>query len=568
MSAGPPTPTSPSGSPSGSGRATPPGGTVLELRDLRVRFDLEAGTTRPVDGVSFRVGRGETVGLVGESGAGKSMTALSILGLVPPPGTAEEGSSIRYLPPRGGEEVELVGAPAGRLREIRGDRVAMIFQEPMSSLNPVQRVGAQIDEALRLHLGLRGERARERSVELLREVGIPEPESRYHAYPHELSGGMRQRVMIAMALACEPDVLVADEPTTALDVTIQAQILDLLKALQERHGMAVILVTHDLAVVSEVCDRVLVMYAGRLVEEGPVERVFTRPAHPYTRSLLELIPRGAVGREPRRSLEEAPLLEVRGLETTFPARGRGGRDVRAVAGVDFEVRRGETLALVGESGSGKTTTGRSVLRLVEPTAGSVVFDGVDVRALDEAALRAFRRRAQIVFQDPYGSLNPRLTVRSMLDEVLRVHRLGGDGPGRARRVEELLERVGLDSSMAGRFPHEFSGGQRQRLGIARALAVEPELIVLDEPVSALDVSIQAQIVELLGELQETSELAYLFISHDLSLVESISDRVAVMYEGRIVETGTTRRIWDAPEHPYTRTLLAAIPGRDAPRAEG
>jgi peptide/nickel transport system ATP-binding protein len=538
-------------------------GPVLEIRDLRVRFDLEAGTTRPVDGVGFTIGRGETVGIVGESGAGKSMTAMSILGLLPAPGVPDAGSSIRYTS-EAGEETELVGAGAERLRRIRGDRIAMIFQEPMSSLNPVQRVGAQIDEALRLHLGMRGAEARARSVELLREVGIPRPEERYASYPHELSGGMRQRVMIAMALACEPDLLIADEPTTALDVTIQAQILDLLKSLQERHGMAVLLVTHDLAVVAEVCDRVLVMYDGEIVEAGRVADVFERPRHEYTKSLLSLIPRGEGGRESRVDPAVEPLLEVRGLVTTFPGPGRSKEPIRAVDGVDFEVRRGETLALVGESGSGKTTTGRSVLRLVEPTEGSVRFDGIDVRALGVEELRAFRRRAQIVFQDPYGSLNPRLTVGSMLDEVLKVHRLAGDAAGRRARVESLLDRVGLEPGMASRFPHEFSGGQRQRLGIARALAVEPELIVLDEPVSALDVSIQAQIVRLLGELQEERGLAYLFISHDLSLVESISDRVAVMFEGRVVETGSTRQIYTSPRHPYTRALLASIPGRRGP----
>lgn len=536
---------------------------VLAVRNLRVRFDLEAGTTRPVDGVGFRIGRGETVGIVGESGAGKSMTAMSILGLVPAPGAPEVGSSILYTS-EAGDTTELVGARPDRLRQIRGDRIAMIFQEPMSSLNPVQRVGAQIDEALRLHLGMSGSRARARSIELLDEVGIPQPEERYRSYPHELSGGMRQRVMIAMALACEPDLLVADEPTTALDVTIQAQILDLLKSLQERHGMAVLLVTHDLAVVAEVCDRVLVMYDGELVEEGRVDEIFERPRHAYTKRLLALIPSGEGGRESRVSPDAEPLLEVRGLVTTFPGPGRSREPIRAVDGVDFEVRRGETLALVGESGSGKTTTGRSILRLVEPAEGAVHFDGLDVRGLGAEELRAFRRRAQIVFQDPYGSLNPRLTVQNMLDEVLRVHGLAGDASGRRARVEGLLERVGLEVSMATRFPHEFSGGQRQRLGIARALAVEPELIVLDEPVSALDVSIQAQIVELLGDLQEERGLAYLFISHDLSLVESISDRVSVMFEGRIVETGTTRQIYTAPRHPYTRALLASIPGREAP----
>ena len=563
------------------------------------------------------------------------MTALSILGLVPdPPGRILESSSIRLR----GEE--LVGAGEERLRRLRGNEVSMIFQEPMTSLNPVFTVGEQIAEPLRLHRAMDRRRAGERSLELLREVGISEAVQRFDEYPHQLSGGMRQRVMIAMALACEPALLVADESTTALDVTIQAQILELLAALRERHRMAVLLITHDLGVVAEVAHRVVVMYAGQVAETGTAREVFGAPAHPYTEGLLASLPRvdrlggrlrpipgvvptltawsegccftercphawergrtepppparrarggrvspaptsgaslpavGApthVGEGPR--LEEAfpdaeLLLEVRGLVKHFPLRRRmlarsdGGR-VRAVDAVSFWLRRGETLGLVGESGCGKTTTGRAILRLIEPTAEEIRFRREEVRAMDGEALRASRRRAQIVFQDPFGSLNPRLTVGAMLDEVLHVHRLGGDREGRRRRVAELLERVGLRAEHVDRYPHEFSGGQRQRLGIARSLAVEPELLVLDESVSALDVSVRAQVVNLLDDLQTELELTYLIIAHHLALVEHVSDRVAVMYLGRIVESALAADLYRTPRHPYTRALLSAVPRPD------
>ena len=544
---------------------------LLAVRGLKVTFGTRSTSTVAVEDVSFDVGEGEIVGLVGESGCGKTVTALAVLGLVlPPAGKIGEGSSIRLR----GEE--LIGASVARLRRVRGGEVSMVFQEPMTSLNPVLRVGEQVGEAFREHRGASGAEARAEAVRLLAEVGIPDPERRVDAYPHELSGGMRQRVMIAAALVCGPSLLIADEPTTALDPTIQAQILDLLAEQRTRRRMAILLVTHDMGVVAAACDRVVVMDGGRIVEEGPVEEIFADPGHARTRALLAGLPvpvgrgrAGIGGAESRTTAAAAPLLEVVGLEVRFPLRGlvRSGeaREIRAVDAVDLEVGSGETLGLVGESGCGKSTLARAVFGLIEPSAGTVRFGGVDLARMDRHTEYFFRRRAQIVFQDPFGSLNPRMSVGAALTEVLAVHGLGAPDP--RRRTEELLERVGLDAGHAGRYPHELSGGQRQRVGIARALAVEPDLLVLDEPVSSLDVSVRAQVVTLLEELRSDLGLTYLFITHDLSLVRRLSDVVAVMYLGRIVEMGPAEALWQDPRHPYTRALLRstlpAEPGRRA-----
>ena len=528
----------------------PPAPPLLEVRDLAVRFHLEGRVVDAVRGVSFAIERGETVALVGESGSGKSVTGLSILQLLPYPRAEHPKGSIRFK----GEE--LVGRPEGFMRQIRGDRIAMIFQEPMTSLNPLHTVERQIAEALLLHRRLGREEVRARVLELLRLVGIPEPEQRRSAYPHQLSGGQRQRVMIAMALANEPDVLIADEPTTAVDVTIQAQILRLLQDLQRRMGMAILLITHDLTIVRHVAHRVLVMTRGELVESGPVARVFAAPRHPYTRKLLAAEPAG----RPAPVAPGAPVVaELRRLQVHFPIqRGLLRRTVgwvKAVDGVDLVIRAGETLGIVGESGSGKTTLGLALLRLL-PSRGVIRIGGTDVQGWSWRQLRPLRRQMQIVFQDPFGSLSPRMSVGQIVEEGLAIHRVG-TAEERARRVARALEEVGLDPDWAHRYPHEFSGGQRQRIAIARALVLEPRLLVLDEPTSALDMSVQAQIVDLLRSLQEKHGLAYLFISHDLRVIRATSHRVAVMKDGVVVEEGPVEQIFEDPRHPYTRALLAA-----------
>ncbi|MCC8395866.1 ABC transporter ATP-binding protein [Paraburkholderia sp. MMS20-SJTR3] len=561
---------------------------LLEVRDLRVSF----GAHEAVRGLSFDIAQGETLALVGESGCGKSATALSLMRLVPEPGRVS--GSLRF------DGRELLELSPREVREIRGQHISMIFQEPMTSLNPVLSIGAQIVETLRQHEGLSKAAAFKRAVELLELVQIPEPQRRVHDYPHELSGGQRQRVMIAMAVACRPRLLIADEPTTALDVTIQARILELLDGLRRELSMSLLLITHDLGVVAQHADRVAVMLAGEKIEEAPVARLFTQPQHPYTRGLLGAslnladdlhyrgwkLPEirhglGADGRPsftvlPRSARTEpavaatvpaaqsaahgdAPLLELRDLRVEYPQR-RGHAALPAVERVSLSIARGETVGLVGESGCGKSTLSKAILRLVPAAAGEIRLRGTDLVPLGERELRPLRRHVQMVFQDPYASLNPRRTVAEILDTVLVVNRIGNAQQRRAR-IAAMLDRVGLPNSALGRYPHEFSGGQRQRIGIARALVLEPALLICDEPVSALDVSIQAQILNLLVDLKRDLGLAYLFISHDLSVVRYIADRVHVMQAGRIVESGDHHEIWRAPRHPYTRTLLDAIPGR-------
>lgn len=568
---------------------------LLEVDDLRTTF---AGSDDPaVDGVCFSIAAGETLGLVGESGSGKSVTSLSVLGLLPDTAQIVDGR-VSYL------GRDLVKMPKRDLRAVRGAEISMIFQEPGTALNPVFKVGSQVAETLRLHQRLSRRQARERVVKLFREVGMPEPEQRIHSYPHELSGGQKQRVMIAMALACGPRLLIADEPTTALDVTIQAQILDLLRRLRDERGMAMLFITHDLGVIAEIADDVAVMHQGKLVEQGNVLSIFERPQHPYTKGLLACRPRldrtfhrlptvedflageGAptlapASTPPGRLLHpgteagssdrsarwvepsERPLLEVSNLSVHFRQRGgwlgRGASAIKAVDDISFDLYRGQTLGLVGESGCGKTTTGRAIMRLTELTAGRVVFDGLDLSMPRGRELRRLRRRFQLVFQDPYASLNPRLRVEALVTEPMKVHAIGASAAERRDRAAKLLGEVGLEADHLTRYPHEFSGGQRQRIAIARALAVDPELLICDECVSALDVSVQAQVLNLLKDLQEARGLTYLFISHDLSVVKFMADMIAVMRHGKIVEFGAAEAVYAAPSERYTRDLIDAVP---------
>jgi peptide/nickel transport system ATP-binding protein len=561
---------------------TPP---ILSVSNLTTSFRVEGLWKPVVRNVSFDIAPKETLAVVGESGSGKSVTALSIMRLTPSGNSRIEGS-IKL------SGQELLTLPDSDMRKIRGNDVAMIFQEPMTSLNPVLTIGFQIAEALILHRNLSRSAAEAETIRLLEKVRIPAAKSRFHEYPHRFSGGMRQRVMIAMALACKPKLLIADEPTTALDVTIQAQILELIKLLQEEEGMSVLFITHDMGVVAEIADRTVVMYNGEAVETGTTEDIFARAHHPYTRSLLSAVPKlGSMTgrRRPMRfpvvdrltgesdvptetpdtvEASERPVIEVSNLTTRFEIRsgllGKVQGRVHAVENVSFSVQAGETLALVGESGCGKSTTGRSVMRLIEPLTGSVLLDGVDVLKLNQHDLREQRKRMQMIFQDPFASLNPRMNVGAAIAEPLLINKLATRSEARDK-VAELLRRVGLQPDMASRFPHEFSGGQRQRICIARALAVEPRLIVADESVSALDVSVKAQVINLMLELQARMKLAYLFISHDMAVVERVSHRVAVMYLGEIVEIGPREAIFGNPQHPYTKRLLAAVPIADPTR---
>jgi microcin C transport system ATP-binding protein len=527
---------------------------LLEIRDLSVTFAGRAGA-KPVDavkGASFALDCGETLALVGESGSGKSVTALSLLQLLPYPLAAHgPESSIRFA----GEE--LVGAAPEQLRRVRGNRIAMVFQEPMTSLNPLHTLERQIGETLLIHKHMRPEAAHERTLELLRLVGLPDAESRLGAYPHQLSGGQRQRVMIAMAIANEPDILIADEPTTALDVTIQAHILQLLKDLRDRFGMALLLITHDLTIVRKMADRLAIMTEGEIVETGLTEEVFERPRHPYTQRLIAAEPKG---RPPPPDPFARELMAAEDLKVWFPIRSgvlrRVKGHVKAVDGVSLAVRSGTTLGVVGESGSGKTTLGLALLRLTEAT-GHIRFAERDIAALGQRQMRPLRREMQVVFQDPFSSLSPRLSVAQIVEEGLKVHRLAATVAERRHLIETALEEVGLDPEAAERYPHEFSGGQRQRIAIARALVLKPRFLVLDEPTSALDMSVQAQIVELLRELQARHGLAYLFISHDLRVVRALAHEILVMKDGKIVEAGPTDRVMTAPQHPYTRALMAA-----------
>ena len=525
---------------------------LLEVENLSVSFAMGgAEPVAAVRGVSFEVRRGETVALVGESGSGKSVSALSILQLLPYPTAAHgEGSSIRF------KGRELVGAPEQTLRKVRGAEIAMIFQEPMTSLNPLHTIEKQVGEALLIHKGLSRAEARPRILELLDLVGIRNPESRLNAYPHELSGGQRQRVMIAMALANDPDLLIADEPTTALDVTIQAQILKLLKDLQQRFGMAILFITHDLGIVRRMAERTCVMQNGEIVEQGETKALFDAPSHPYTQKLLAAQPSGQ--KTPPDA--GAPIvLEGEGVKVWFPIKAgllrRTVDHVRAVDGVSLSVREGQTVGVVGESGSGKTTLAMALLRLIH-SQGGVAFDGRPITDLGGKGLRDLRRQMQVVFQDPFGSLSPRLSVAEIVGEGLVVHGVG-DAEERDRLVVEALKEVQLDPEARWRYPHEFSGGQRQRIAIARAMVLKPRFVVLDEPTSALDMSVQAQIVDLLRDLQRRHRLAYLFISHDLKVVRAMADEVIVMKDGQVVEAGPAADIFDRPQADYTKALMAA-----------
>jgi len=551
---------------------------LLQVQDLDVRFriDRKSEPFRAVKGISFDIPEESTVALVGESGSGKSVSAMAILGLLPENAIVSPESRILY----GGRN--LLQASLREMQDIRGKDISVIFQEPMTSLNPVFTVGEQIGEVLRLHMGLGLRQAQARAVELLNEVGIPNPKLRVGSFPHELSGGQQQRVMIAMAIACEPKLLIADEPTTALDVTIQKQILDLVAALQAKHRMSVLFITHDLGVVGDIADRVVVMQDGVIKEQGTVDDIFRHPKDAYTKALLSCRPR--LDRRPKRlpviddflkgdpkvhleerhrgtSPEDAIILEVKNLDKTFFLKEGffGKRAVPAVKGVSFRLPKGKTLGLVGESGSGKTTVGLTVMRLHEATGGEVLFEGTNLLSLTEKEMMAYRRRIQIIFQNPYASLNPRFTVGQILLEPMRIHAIGADDRERIEMAYQLLRRVGLPEASFHKYPHEFSGGQRQRIAIARCLTMKPDVLICDESVSALDVSVQAQVLNLLQDLQDEYGLSYIFISHDLAVVKYISDRVMVMSEGELVEVADSDEIYRNPQQEYTRRLLASIP---------
>ena len=525
---------------------------LLQVRDLQVQFNTENGVVRAVNGISFDLAAGETLGIVGESGSGKSVANLALLGLVPqPPGEIVGGrAELRGQ--------ELLGKSHRELTSIRGNDIAMIFQDPMTCLNPFMKIGDQLIEPLTLHKGLVKGPARERAMALLDEVGIRDPQAAMSAFPHEFSGGMRQRVMIAMALINEPKLLIADEPTTALDVTIQAQILKLIAELQTKRDIGVLFISHDLAVVSDIADQIVVMEKGKVVESGQPKAIFDNPQHPYTQKLLAAIPSGQKTAD---TVTPDPLIHIENLRTWFTPTGGAG-PVKAVDDVSLEIHRGEVLGLVGESGSGKSTLGRSILRLVPITDGQITFEGTELSSLEGRSLKQFRHRMQMIFQDPYASLNPRMTVYDTLAEPLLLHGLVRKAD-LDQAIRELMDNVGLARAFVRKYPHEFSGGQRQRIAIGRALATRPEFIVADEPVSALDVTIQAQILDLLADLTKEYGLTMLFISHDLAVIRQIADRIAVMYHGKLVEEGSTAQVFEMPQQDYTRSLLAAIPGANA-----
>ncbi len=524
---------------------------LVQVSNLCVRFEQEGDAVDAVRSVSFDIPAGKTLALVGESGSGKSVTALSILRLLPYPHASHPGGTIRYQ----GED--LLTADESRLRAIRGDRISFIFQEPMTSLNPLHTLEKQIGETLMLHKGMNGIQARRRILELLTLVGLPNPASRLGSYPHELSGGQRQRVMIAMALANEPELLIADEPTTALDVTIQEQILELLARLQQQLGMAILLITHDLNIVRRHAHRVCVMYQGEIVEQAPTKPLFAAPEHPYTRRLLDAEPSGSPVECPTTAQD---IISTDDLRVWFPVYAgllkRVKHHIKAVDGVSLRLPRGQTLGVVGESGSGKTTLGMAILRLIR-SEGGIRFDGQAIDTLRQKQVKPLRRQLQVVFQDPYGSLSPRMPVSDIISEGLEIHGIGSSAPEREQLIIEALQEVGLDPDSRHRYPHEFSGGQRQRVAIARALALKPKLIILDEPTSALDRTVQKQIVELLRELQRRHQLSYIFISHDLAVVRALSHQLLVMKEGQVVEQGPAAQIFQHPSHPYTRQLLQA-----------
>ena len=572
---------------------------LLEIKNLSTHFHVRTGTVRAVDGVSFSIEQGEIVGVVGESGSGKSVTCHSMLGLLPQPPAKIENGSIHF----NGED--LIHLPKDELRRLRGQSISMIFQDPMSCLNPYLTILDQVSEPLLIHEDISREKAEAKAIEMMKKVGIRDAEKRAHSYPHEFSGGMRQRVMIAMALVTSPNLLLADEPTTALDVTVQAKILGILKSLKDDLNLSVLFVTHDLGVVAEIADRIVVMYRGKIVEEGTVSEIFNNPKHPYVKGLLacrpsldckyqtlptvddflesiekpdgsfEIKERTTANEYLESLLEQSSpdlqssgdpnqtLLRINDLKVHFKSKRslfqKEGETIKAIDGIDLKIFRGQTLGLVGESGCGKTTTGRAILQLIRPTKGTVEYDGQELSKLSTTDLLPFRKRMQIIFQDPYASLNPRLTIEQALTEPMRVHQIGTNDTNRRDMVVSLLEEVGLSSIHLRRYPHEFSGGQRQRVCVARALAVEPEFIVCDECVSAMDVSVQAQVLNLLRELQEKRQLTYLFISHDLSVVKFISDEVAVMKAGKIIESGKSDALYSNPKDKYTQELIESIP---------
>ena len=567
---------------------------LLQINNLQVDFVTDIGTTTAVKNISLTVNRGEIVAIVGESGSGKSVTSLSILQLLPKPPARYPSGEILFSPD-GETPVNLLTQSQHQLREIRGNKIAMIFQEPMSSLNPVFTCGHQVQEAIRLHQHINKKEAAQKTIELFRQVRLPNPEQLFRRYPHQLSGGQKQRVMIAMAMSCEPSLLICDEPTTALDVTVQKTILQLIKELQQKQQMGVIFITHDLGVVAEVADRALVMYKGEIVEAGSVQDIFRRPQHAYTKGLLACRPvlhpkgerlpvvsdflennrsfntinfTGAVPSPPapatlQTTIVRPPFIQVSRLNVWFPSKksllGKPLEYIKAVDNIRFEIYKGETLGLVGESGCGKTTLGRALLGLIQPTSGSVYYDGVDLSAVDAEAMKQMRKDIQIIFQDPYSSLNPRLTIGSAIAEPLKVHNIITTKQQRNDKVVELLEKVNLKAEHFHRYPHEFSGGQRQRIVIARALALNPSFVVCDESVSALDVSVQAQVLNLLNDLKKEMGFTIVFISHDLSVVRYISDRIMVMNKGKIEEIGDAEQVYFHPQKEYTRQLIASIP---------